>query len=190
MFVRGLMVFLLTTLALEAPPRTEALYINPAVLRLPGITRAYIDSLVSIVGPLEAIDTLPTVNQGAVHVETDSTGFVRTLNMDITCGWFRDDTVFLNPHLSSYNSMAGLSAATLQHPPGVTTPAGVIAHEFGHKLLSQFRQIGVVPPWALGNPEFFADRFALVVLALRDEAPRMSSDTALVHFVVSQLEHR
>lgn len=166
---------------------SDSVSINPAVLRLPGITRSYVDSLIRIVGRPAAIDTLITKEQGIVLVEADSTGFVTSYNIDVTCGWFRNDTVYINPHLISYTHMAGLTAFNHAHPPVIATPDGVLAHEFGHLLLSRMNKAGPLPPWLVGDGEFVADRFSLVVLALRVEAPRASQDTMLVRFVVHQL---
>lgn len=160
---------------------------NQAVLRLPGITRSYIDSLVQIVGRPVAIETLSTREQGIVMVQADSTGLVSSYNIDVTCGWFRNDTIYINPHLISFVQMAELTAYSHAHPPIVATPPGVLAHEFGHLLISKMSKAGPLPPWLVGDGEFVADRFSLVVLALRVEAPRASQDTMLVRFVVHQL---
>lgn len=64
------------------------------------------------------------------------------------------------------------------HPPELAYPAVVLAHEFGHEY--QFRH----PEWQGWPAEFFADRFAFAMMALRGWMPLNTSsvnDVRLYH---------
>jgi hypothetical protein len=163
------------------PPRVS---INPAVLALPGITRPYIDSLIAVAGRPGFIDTLPTTRQGYVRLYADSEG--EHMYIEVTCGFFeaRRQALYLNPHRSCYGPALGQS-----HPIQTTTPAGVLAHEFGHLLLFRLaKENPTLPEFVDGGGEWFADRVSLVILALfRGDAPRMSNDTLLIQYIVQRI---
>jgi hypothetical protein len=168
-----------------AEPEThlsDSVSINPAILRLPGITRSYIDSLIRIAGKPLAIDTLPSAHQGFVRIEVDSTGH-QGMSISIYCGWYHLDTVYVNPHPAFYIAFA---AGTMYHPPSTATPRGVLAHEFGHRLQWVLSRDSM-PVWADSPQELFADRVSLIVLALSGEAPKLTNDVELARYIVGKL---
>jgi hypothetical protein len=138
------------------------------VVNLPGIGQGWLDTLRAVAGPA-AVDTLPTAMQGSL-----SQGHRYPVG-----GWYDEvqDVVYINPDTAVYTAFARqiTRQGTHQHPLETANPAGVLAHEFGHRFQLKVllpadgvREPGdTLPDWAQGNPEVFADRFATAMLAIR-----------------------
>lgn len=158
------------------------------VAALPGIGDGWIDTLRRIAGPAQ-IDTL-----SALMVYDVEYGFPGARNL---IGMFEPwhMRVTLHPYPLAYTRYTSnwnqcREAWGYRHPVEVTsTPAGTIAHEFGHRLQFGLRRqppqsrADTLPTWAQDQSERFADRFARAVLALRGWADPDTADVMMNHYV-------
>lgn len=148
------------------------------VAALGGIGAGWIDTLRRVAGPAE-VDTL-TAEMGE-H-------FNGTL-----CGLYEQwyDRVRVSTDMRTYDRLLralheteGRGMGWYQHPVQLSTPAAVIAHEFGHRLQDSFEN---APQWANNAPEVFADRFALAMLAVRGWLDAERADPVLLAIVRHRL---
>ena len=160
-----------------------------AVAALPGVGAGWLDTLRRVAGPA-AIDTVIPLEfydqccdllgqferwHVLISVNVNMVAYSRFIRHVTTqwCaasdGWFSDG---------------------YRHPLAMANPAGVVAHEFGHRF--QFGQRphvvpqdgDTLPPWARDeNEERFADRFARALLALRGWDDADPADQVLTHRV-------
>lgn len=173
-----------TSALLPAPPAATP---EEIVAALPGVGAGWLDTLRRVAGPV-AIDTISPLE--AFDECCDLLGLFERWHMLIS----------INPHMTAYarfvrnaaapRPWAGWFGPSYTHPLTMVHPAGVVAHEFGHRFQFGARPHAVpmpgdtLPRYARdAMDERFADRFARAMLALRgwdDPDPR---DAQLNHRV-------
>jgi len=156
------------------------------VAKLPKIGTGWIDTLRAVAGEA-VIDTLPFGKQVFMY---GGQPFVQV-------GWYNDgeNTIYVHPDTAAYRRMRKwCPPARLCHPVELMVPSGVLAHEFGHRFQvclwphGPVREAGdSLPTWAQGDPEVFADRFGVALLALRDGRPGVPDDSILNREVRSRM---
>lgn len=168
-------------------PRTA----EHAVAALPGVGAGWIDTLRRIAGPT-AIDTVSPLE--FYDLPSDLLGLFERWHV----------LVSINPHMAAYSRFVRNSTSdwcsnrvdwfgggpSYRHPLSMANPAGVVAHEFGHRFQFGARPHTVpqkgdtLPSWAFDdNVERFADRFARAMLALRGWDDPDTTDAVLNHRV-------
>lgn len=152
-----------------------------AVAALPGVGQGWLDTLRRIAGPAR----VAPINAAMRATEG---GYL----LGVTEPWH--DLVSVDTDMASYARFIRDSRLWVgfgyMHPLSLCNPAGVTAHEFGHRFRETLWPHGPVreagdslPSWAQGGEEEFADRFARAMMALRgwdDPDPR---DAVLNHVV-------
>ncbi len=150
------------------PAQTTVVDLPNVVVSLPGIGQGWLDTLRAIAGPA-AVDTLPS---GMKVLRYNGVPYP-------VGGWYdnTNDVIHINGDTSVYTWFASqiTRQGTHQHPIETANPAGVLAHEFGHRFqlrvllpANGVRESGdTLPTWAQGDAEVFADRFAMALLAIR-----------------------
>jgi len=156
------------------------------VAALPDVGTGWLDTLRTIAGDA-AVDTLPFGKQVYVY---GTSRFVQV-------GWYNDvdNVVYVHPDTAAYRKIRKwCPPARLCHPAELMVPAGVVAHEFGHRFQVSLWPHGAVreygdslPTWAQGDPEVFADRFGIAVMALRGHAANVD-DSILNRVVRARLQ--
>lgn len=165
----------------EQYARWEVLAPERAVAGLPGVGEGWLDTLRRVAGDvrIDTISRLMVASEGqfllGVHESWHNTISIRTE--------IRAYTRFLR-------GSTCLRSFEYQHPTTITHPAGVVAHEFGHRFEVSLWPHGDVreggdslPTFAQGNRERFADRFSRAMLALRGWDDPDSTDAVLNHRV-------
>lgn len=155
------------------------------VAALPGVGAGWLDTLRRVAGPA-TIDTVSPLE--VFDVCCDLLGLFERWHVLIS----------INPRVAAYSRFVRHAGATLcqgdffgyQHPLTMANPAGVVAHEFGHRFQFGERPHDVpqagdsLPTWARDdNAERFADRFARAMLALRGWDDPDPADQVLTHRV-------
>lgn len=162
--------------------RITALAPEYAVAALPGVGQGWLDTLrmiagdarIEAVGPKMIRDEGPYLLgveepwHGLISVRTDMRAYAR---------YIRDSKQWEGGY-------------GYQHPLTMCNPAGVTAHEFGHRFRESLwpheavRESGdSLPTYAQGGEEEFADRFARAMLALRGWDSPDTTDKMLNHVV-------
>lgn len=158
------------------------------VAALPGVGAGWIDTLRRVAGPA-SIDTISPLE---VFDECcDLLGLFERWHLIVS----------INPHVAAYNRFVRNATADwctnefidgpqYRHPLTMTNPAGVVAHEFGHRFQFGERPHVVpekgdtMPRWARDDiEERYADRFARAMLALRGWDDADTTDVLLNHRV-------
>jgi hypothetical protein len=176
--------------ALGAAARIDWLDHEPerAVAAMPGVGAGWLDTLRRVAGPAriatisplefydECCDLLGLFERWhiLVSINVDPAAYSR---------FIRD----VSAHLCESDGFGG---AVYRHPLAMANPAGVVAHEFGHRFQFGERPHVVpqpgdtLPKWARDNiDERFADRFARAMLALRGWDDPDPTDAVLTHRV-------
>lgn len=177
----------------QTPTQTPG---EAAVIALPGIGAGWLDTLRAVAGS-GPVDTLPTTAQLWCISFRDGVSTVPVTRC-LTVGGLYDnvkDIVYVHPHVEAYDLLRAtvLAAPTMAHPPVTANPAGILAHEFGHRFQlttlggSVYDPAHPLPEWAVGNGEVFADRFAVAMLALRGTIPAVADDSVLNRIVAERL---
>lgn len=151
---------------------------------LPGVGAGWLDTLRRVAGPT-AIDTVSPLEF-----------YDECCNL---LGQFErwHMLVSINVHVPAYARFVRSATGTLcqgdwgyQHPLAMANPAGVVAHEFGHRFQFGARPHVVpepgdtLPTWAEDEDvERYADRFARAMLALRGWDDPDTTDVVLNHRV-------
>jgi len=155
------------------------------VARLPGVGAGWIDTLRRVAGPV-AIDTVSAL-ENFEEGGSDLIGLFESWHGLIS---IRAHMIYYSRYQHHYNSDV-CRVFDYIHPVEIAgSPAGTLAHEFGHLFQFRARQHVVpqegdtLPPWARDNiNERYADRFARAMLALRGwvDASPYRDDVILYH---------
>src|SRR3990167_3028678 len=94
--------------------------VNPYVLKMPGISREFVDSLLAEVPRIRTIDTLPTSVRGG--------------HPTLGGRYAANGGVQINPNLGDYKKLYRELGRSRFHPSSTANPRGVLAHEIGHGL--------------------------------------------------------
>ncbi len=170
----------------RANARWDAHAPERAVAALPGVGQGWIDTLRLVAGDaqVEPINGVMTRTEGQYL-------------LGVSEPWH--DIISIRTDLAAYakfirDAKQWSEGFGYQHPLEVCIPAGVTAHEFGHRWRETLWPHGEVreggdslPTWAQGNEEEFADRFARAMLAIRGWDTPDPRDPMLYHIVRMRL---
>ncbi len=153
-----------------------------AVTALPGVGAGWLDTLRRVAGDarVEEVNAAMTATEGKYLLGvTEPWHQIISINTDM-----RAYAVFIR------DSKAWGEGYGYQHPLALCNPAGVTAHEFGHRWRETLWPHGEVreggdtlPTWAQGGEEEFADRFGRAMMALRGWDDPDPKDAVLNHRV-------
>ncbi len=164
----------------------ETLSPERAVAALPGVGEGWLDTLRMVAGDavVEPISPIMVADEGLYLLGvTEPWHQIISINTDMTA----------YPRFIRASKLWG-EGFGYQHPLALCNPAGVTAHEFGHRWKETLWPHGEVreggdtlPVWAQGNPEEFADRFSRAMMVLRGWDVPDPQDLLLTHIVRMRL---
>lgn len=160
--------------------RWEARGGERVVAALPGVGTGWLDTLRRVAGDVQ-VDTISKAMLVA-YAEPDDGTMLGAFEPWHNLISVRAD---MKAYLRYIRQNVALQGSEYAHPLTTASPAGVVAHEFGHLFQANLWPHGEVreggdslPSWAQDQRERFADRFARAMLALRGwDAPDPSDST-------------